>query len=147
MSRKALNPVFTDMASDGGSLPAANCQDPQLEGPEKHKLLCMIHRKFDEAFDHVRSSLPEPTEGNFRRMVAHLDSAAPGSHAPSPQRHCAQNPASSQPLTNASGEKYLSMWLQACAPGEPGDNTLDMAASPNQTKLRTIRSSHKLVIK
>lgn len=34
VSRKSLNPVFTDMASDGGSLPAANCQDHQPEGPE-----------------------------------------------------------------------------------------------------------------
>lgn len=44
---------------------------------------------------------------------------------------------------NASSEKYLSIWVQACAFGEPGENTLDMAASPNQEKLRTIRSSHR----
>lgn len=78
----------------------------------KHKLLC-IHRKFDEAFNHVRSSLPEPTEANFRCMVAHLDSAAPGSHAPSPKRHCAQNTASSQPLTMLQARNIL---VCGCSP-------------------------------
>lgn len=79
----------------------------------KHKLLCMIHRKFDEAFNHVRSSLPEPTEANFRCIgSAFRFSGARLICSKSKTILCTKPSIFSAPYY-PSGEKYLSIWVQA----------------------------------
>ena len=97
----------------------------------KYEFLCMIYKKLDEAYDYVRLFLPDLTMAQFRCMVAQLDSAAPASYARA-RNDTVHKPSISSANYYASEEEYLKLWVQACAVGEPGDRTLDVAASKKQ---------------